>query len=62
MRQESLAVWLAFGVDGGATVYSGKVGVGTGVKTARTQSVAGALELAFEELRASMNAAAAQNP
>jgi CO/xanthine dehydrogenase Mo-binding subunit len=50
MRKQDLQAWLSLGADGRATVYSGKVDLGTGVKTALTQMVAEELELPFDRI------------
>ena len=50
MRKEALDAWLAVGADGRITVYSGKVDLGTGVRTALTQMVADELELPMERI------------
>ncbi len=50
MRKEALDAWLALGADGRATVYSGKVDLGTGVKTALLQMVADELELPIDRI------------
>src|SRR5512146_530122 len=43
--------WLAFEPDGAVTAFSGKVELGTGVRTALTQIVAEELDLPFERVR-----------
>lgn len=45
MRKQDLQAWLALQPDGRVTVYSGKVDLGTGVKTALLQMTADELEL-----------------
>jgi len=50
LKKEALDAWLALGADGRVTVYSGKVDLGTGVKTALTQMMADELELPFERI------------
>lgn len=50
MRKQDLQAWLALGADGRVTVYSGKVDLGTGVKTALMQMVAEELELPFDRI------------
>jgi CO/xanthine dehydrogenase Mo-binding subunit len=42
--------WLTIDADGLVTVYSGKVELGTGVRTALAQIVAGALDVPFERI------------
>jgi len=51
LRKEALQSWLALGADGRITVYSGKVDLGTGVKTALTQMVADELEVDFNSIQ-----------
>jgi len=43
--------WLAFEADGGVVAYSGKVELGTGVRTALAQIVAEELDVPFERVR-----------
>ena len=43
--------WIAIGPDGVVTVFSGKVELGTGVKTALAQIVAEELDVRFEDIR-----------
>ena len=43
--------WLAIGPDGTVTVYSGKVELGTGVRTALAQIVAEELDVSFARIR-----------
>ncbi|MDB5883617.1 MAG: isoquinoline 1-oxidoreductase, partial [Ramlibacter sp.] len=50
MRKEALDAWLAVGTDGRVTIYSGKVDLGTGVKTALTQMTADELELPMDRI------------
>jgi CO/xanthine dehydrogenase Mo-binding subunit len=50
MRKEALDAWLALGQDGRVTIYSGKVDLGTGVKTALTQMTADELELPMDRI------------
>ena len=50
MRKQDVAAWLELGADGRATVYSGKVDLGTGVQTALTQMVADELDLPFDRI------------
>ena len=49
MRKEALDAWLAVGTDGRVTIYSGKVDLGTGVKTALTQMTADELAEATKQ-------------
>ena len=51
LRKEALESWLALGADGRITVYSGKVDLGTGVKTALTQMVADELDVDFQTIQ-----------
>src|SRR5215207_11095198 len=48
--EKSIANRLRIGADGLVTVYSGKVELGTGVRTALTQIVADALDVPFERI------------
>lgn len=50
MKKEALDAWLAIGADGNITIYSGKVDLGTGVRTALTQMVADELEVPMERI------------
>ncbi len=50
MVKEQLDAWLAIGSNGRVTVYSGKVDLGTGVRTALAQLVAEELDVAFEQI------------
>jgi nicotinate dehydrogenase subunit B len=50
MRKEALDAWLALAADGRVTIYSGKVDLGTGVKTALLQMTADELELPMERI------------
>src|SRR5512137_1411281 len=43
--------WIAIAPDGGVTVFSGKVELGTGVKTALAQIVAQELDVPFERIK-----------
>lgn len=49
--QPQLDDWLAIELDGTVTAYSGKVELGTGVRTALAQIVAEELDVAFERVR-----------
>src|SRR5688572_5862606 len=48
--ETSIDKWLTIDADGLVTVYSGKVELGTGVRTALAQIVAGALDVPFERV------------
>ena len=48
--KEALDAWLAIGRDGRITVYSGKVDLGTGIKTALAQIAAEELDVPFERI------------
>ncbi len=48
--KEALDAWLALGRDGRVTVYSGKVDLGTGTRTALAQIVADELDVAFDKV------------
>ena len=48
--KEALDAWLALGRDGRITVYSGKVDLGTGTRTALAQIVADELDIAFDQV------------
>ena len=48
--KEALDAWLALGRDGRVTVYSGKVDLGTGTRTALAQIVADELDVAFDKI------------
>ena len=48
--KEALDAWLAIGRDGRVTVFSGKVDLGTGVKTALAQIAAEELDVPFERI------------
>jgi nicotinate dehydrogenase subunit B len=50
MRKETVAAWLALGADGRITIYSGKVDLGTGVRTALIQMVADELDVPMERI------------
>jgi nicotinate dehydrogenase subunit B len=50
MVKEQLDCWLAIGPDGKVTVYSGKVDLGTGVRTALAQLVAEELDVPFNKV------------
>src|SRR5215510_6484197 len=45
-RPDQLDAWLAVSADGGVTVFTGKVELGTGVQTAMAQIVAEELDVA----------------
>src|SRR5215207_9093765 len=47
---ETIDSWLEFDAGGGVTVYTGKVELGTGVKTALAQLVAEELDLPIERV------------
>ncbi|MDP2005164.1 MAG: molybdopterin-dependent oxidoreductase [Rubrivivax sp.] len=51
LKKEALDAWLALGADGRVTVYSGKVDLGTGVKTALTQMMADELDLPMDRIQ-----------
>lgn len=48
--KEALDAWLTVGRDGRVTVYSGKVDLGTGTRTALAQIAADELDVAFERI------------
>ena len=48
--KEALDAWLAIGRDGRVTVYSGKVDLGTGTRTALAQIAADELDVPFERI------------
>ena len=48
--KEALDAWLAIGRDGRVTVYSGKVDLGTGTRTALAQIAADELDVPFEHI------------
>ena len=48
--KEALDAWLALGRDGRVTVYSGKVDLGTGTRTALAQIAADELDVAFDKV------------
>ena len=50
MKKEALDAWLAVEGDGRITIYSGKVDLGTGVRTALTQMVADELDVPMEKI------------
>ncbi|MDB5954646.1 molybdopterin cofactor-binding domain-containing protein [Ramlibacter sp.] len=50
MKKEALDAWLALEGDGRITIYSGKVDLGTGVRTALTQMVADELDVPMEKI------------
>ena len=50
-QSQELDDWLSFGADGTLTIYSGKVEVGTGTRTALAQIVAEELDVPFEAIR-----------
>jgi CO/xanthine dehydrogenase Mo-binding subunit len=47
---DQVDAYLALNADGGVTVYSGKVDLGTGIKTAMTQIAADELDVAFDRV------------
>lgn len=47
LAKDQLDAWLAISADGAVTVYTGKVDLGTGVRTALAQLVAEELDVAF---------------
>jgi nicotinate dehydrogenase subunit B len=53
-RSDQVDDWLAFGLDGTVTAFSGKVELGTGVRTALGQIVAEELDLPPERVRVVM--------
>jgi len=50
MRKEALDAWLVVGPDGRVTIYSGKVDLGTGVRTALTQMTADELDVPMQRI------------
>ena len=50
MVKTQVEAWLAIGADGRVTVYSGKVDLGTGVRTALMQMVAEELDVNFKQI------------
>ena len=50
MTAGEVDAWLALGADGRVTVYSGKVDLGTGVRTALAQLVAEELDVDFDQV------------
>jgi CO/xanthine dehydrogenase Mo-binding subunit len=50
VRGASIDSWLAIDVDGGVTVYTGKVELGTGIRTALAQFVAEELGVPFDRV------------
>jgi CO/xanthine dehydrogenase Mo-binding subunit len=50
MVKTQVAAWLGVGADGRVTVYSGKVDLGTGVRTALMQMVAEELDVNFNQI------------
>ncbi len=50
MNKEEVDAWLAIARDGTVTVYSGKVDLGTGTRTALTQMVAEELDVPFAKI------------
>jgi nicotinate dehydrogenase subunit B len=50
LRKEALDAWLALGADGKVTVYSGKVDLGTGIRTALMQMTADELEVDMRDV------------
>ena len=48
---EQLDSWLAISQDGGVTVYTGRIDMGTGVETAWGQMVAEELDVAFQRVK-----------
>ena len=52
--KEALDAWLAIGRDGRVTVYSGKVDLGTGTRTALAQIAADELDVPFERIETVM--------
>lgn len=49
--EKKLDAWIAIGADGNATLYTGKVELGTGVETALTQIACEELDLRMDQLR-----------
>ena len=50
MEREQVDAWLGIGPDGRVTVYSGKVDLGTGTRTALAQLVAEELDVGFDQV------------
>jgi len=50
MKKEEVDAWLAIARDGTVTVYSGKVDLGTGTRTALAQMVAEELDVPFAKI------------
>ncbi|HEV7619560.1 MAG TPA: molybdopterin cofactor-binding domain-containing protein [Burkholderiaceae bacterium] len=50
MNKSEVDAWLVLGKDGTVTVYTGKVDLGTGVRTALMQMMADELEVPFEKI------------
>jgi nicotinate dehydrogenase subunit B len=50
LAKDLVEAWLAIDADGRATVYTGKVDLGTGVRTASAQMVAEELDVAFDQV------------
>jgi nicotinate dehydrogenase subunit B len=50
MDREQVDAWLGIGPDGRVTVYSGKVDLGTGTRTALAQLVAEELDVGFDQV------------
>ena len=50
MSADQVDAWLAIGPDGRVTVYSGKVDLGTGIRTALAQLVAEELDVSFGQI------------
>src|SRR3954466_3585215 len=50
MRKEALDAWLVVAPDGRVTIYSGKVDLGTGVKTALLQMTADELDVPMDRI------------
>ena len=49
-KWDQLDSWLAIGTDGKVTVYTGRVDMGTGVRTSFAQVIADELDVAFESV------------
>lgn len=50
MVRDQVDAWLGIGVDGRVTVFSGKVDLGTGTRTALAQLVAEELDVSFQQI------------
>ena len=50
MAADQVDAWLGIGADGRVTVYSGKVDLGTGTRTALAQLVAEELDVDFDQI------------